>query len=109
MIFPTVPTRSQPCSPGAVPPCPPAGRTRPVASRVATQHRRLDTARRLQVLICLSSLACLAGASGQLAPAYKAPRNEPLEKYDKPPAPPRKKGTSPPMVPQFGVFIRQPV
>ncbi len=104
MRFSTVSTTSPTCSHGAVPPCPPAGRTRPVASRVATQHRRLDTARRLQVLICLSSLACLAGASGQLAPTYKAPRNEPLEKYDNPPAPPRKMETSPRMISQFGVF-----
>jgi len=75
-----------------------------VASPVPTRLRRLDTARRLQVLICLSSLACLAGASGQLAPTYKAPRNEPLEKYDNPPAPPRKMETSPRMISQFGVF-----
>src|SRR6266478_6564216 len=104
MRFSTVSITSPTCSHGAVPPCPPVGRTRPVASPVPTQLRRLDTARRLQVLICLSSLACLAGASGQLAPTYKAPRNEPLEKYDNPPAPPRKMETSPRMISQFGVF-----
>src|SRR6266536_1831447 len=93
------------CPPWRVPPCPPVGRTRPVASPVQTRLRRLDTARRLQVLICLSSLACLASASAQLAPTYKAPRNEPLEKYDNPPAPPRKMETSPRMISQFGPFV----
>src|SRR6266550_512331 len=104
MRFSTVSTTSPTCSHGAVPPWPPVGRTRPVASWVATQRRRLDTARRLQQLICLILLFTLAGASGQLAPTYKAPRNEPLEKYDNPPAPPRKMETSPRMISQFGVF-----
>ena len=46
-----------------------------------------------------------ATASGQtLAPIHKAPFNEPLEKYNMPPAPPRKIETSPRMVSQFGVF-----
>src|SRR5207244_9321006 len=44
--------------------------------------------------------------SGQgLAPTQKAPRNQPLEFYDNPPAPPRKIETSPRMVSPFGVFI----
>jgi len=100
----TVSTVSPSCSHGAachaealrrrVPPC-----------RVATQQRRLDTARRLQVLICLVLLIALADVSGQrLAPTRKAPRGEPLEKYDNPPAPPRKMETSPRMISQFGVF-----
>jgi len=55
-------------------------------------------------LVCLVFLAFLATASGQLAPTYKAPRNEALEKYDNPPAPPRKMATSPRMISQFGVF-----
>src|SRR6184192_602654 len=55
--------------------------------------------------ICLTLLLALASASGQtLAPTRKAPRNEPLEKYDNPPAPPRKIETSPRMISQFGVF-----
>src|SRR5947208_16450702 len=89
----TVSTASPSCSHGAVPPC-----------RVATQQRRLDTARRLQQLISLVFLASLATASGQLAPTHKVPRNEPLEKYDNPPAPPRKIETSPRMISQFGLF-----
>jgi hypothetical protein len=56
------------------------------------------------LLICLSSLAWLATASGQLAPIRKPPFTEPLEKYDNPPAPPRKIETSPRMISQFGVF-----
>jgi hypothetical protein len=46
-----------------------------------------------------------ATASAQtLAPIHKAPFNEPLEKYNMPPAAPRKIETSPRMVSQFGVF-----
>jgi hypothetical protein len=56
-------------------------------------------------LICLVLFIALADASGQgLAPTHKAPRNEPLEKYDNPPAPPRKMETSPRMISQFGIF-----
>jgi len=47
----------------------------------------------------------LATASGQtLAPIRKPPFNEPLEKYNMPPAAPRKIETSPRMISQFGVF-----
>src|SRR2546428_6993194 len=56
-------------------------------------------------LICLILLIALASASAQLAPTHKVPRNEPLEKYDNPPAPPRKIETSPRMISQFGAFI----
>src|SRR6266403_6420657 len=56
------------------------------------------------LFICLILLITLPGASAQLAPTRKAPRNEPLEKYDNPPAPPRKMETSPRMISQFGVF-----
>jgi hypothetical protein len=46
-----------------------------------------------------------ATASAQtVAPIHKAPFNEPLEKYNMPPAPPRKIETSPRKVSQFGVF-----
>src|SRR5437899_8745579 len=55
-------------------------------------------------LICLILLIALASASAQLAPTHKVPRNEPLEKYDNPPAPPRKMETSPRMISQFGLF-----
>src|SRR6058998_1011323 len=55
-------------------------------------------------LIWLILLIALASASAQLAPTYKVPRNEPLEKYDNPPAPPRKIETSPRMISQFGLF-----
>ncbi len=41
------------------------------------------------VFIFLLSLITLAGASAQLAPTQKAPKNVPLETYDNPPAPPR--------------------
>src|SRR5712671_1027249 len=63
-----------------------------------------STASTAGLLVCLILLFTLAGASSQLAPTYKAPRNEPLEKYDNPPAPPRKIETSPRMISQFGVF-----
>src|SRR5881275_1201164 len=56
--------------------------------------------------ICLALLVALASASGQtLAPTGEAPRNEPLEFYDNPPAPPRKIETSPRMISQFGPFV----
>jgi hypothetical protein len=59
----------------------------------------------VSLLILLSSPAWLATASGQtLAPIHKLPLNEPLEKYNMPPAPPRKIEISPRMISQFGVF-----
>src|SRR5438093_712695 len=56
------------------------------------------------VFTCLLSLIALASVSAQLAPTHKVPRNEPLERYDNPPAPPRKIETSPRMISQFGPF-----
>src|SRR5438105_2191698 len=56
------------------------------------------------VFTCLLSLIELAGASAQLAPTQKAPKNVPLETYDNPPAPPRTIETSPRMISQFGAF-----
>jgi hypothetical protein len=54
----------------------------------------------------LTLLLALATASGQtLAPTREAPRNEPLEFYDNPPAPPQKMETSPRMISQFGPFV----
>src|SRR5438046_2114095 len=56
--------------------------------------------------ICLAWPVALDSASGQaLAPTGEAPRNEPLEFYDNPPAPPRKIETSPRMISQFGPFV----
>src|SRR5438105_7392681 len=65
---------------------------------------RYSTVLTESLLICLILLIALASASAQLAPTYKAPRNEPLEKYDNPPAPPRKIETSPRMLSHFGLF-----
>jgi hypothetical protein len=60
--------------------------------------------------ICLTLLLALASAFGQtLAPTREAPRNEPLEFYDNPPAPPRKIETSPRMISQFGPFVSHQV
>ena len=56
------------------------------------------------ILTCLLSLGFVALASGQLAPTQRVSRNEALEKYDNPPAPPRKIETSPQMISQFGSF-----
>jgi hypothetical protein len=56
------------------------------------------------VFICVLSLITLASASAQLAQTLKAPRNEPLETYDNPPAAPRKIETSPRIISQFGAF-----
>src|SRR5262245_59121300 len=55
--------------------------------------------------ICLLSLAVFATASAQLAPTPPAPRDEPLELYDNPPAPPRKNETSPRMISVYAGFI----
>ena len=65
---------------------------------------RSSTVSTVSLFICLSSLAWLATASGQLAPIRKPPFTEPLEKYNNPPAPPRTIETSPRMTSQFGVF-----
>src|SRR5438094_3470852 len=61
------------------------------------------------VITCLLSLFLVSIASGQLAPKPSLPRNEPLQKYANPPAPPRKIETSPPMISQFGAFISHQV
>src|SRR5882762_7771812 len=61
------------------------------------------------VFTCLLSLVALASASAQLAPTQKAPRNEPLETYDNPPASPRKIETSPRMISVHGPFISHQV
>jgi uncharacterized repeat protein (TIGR01451 family) len=53
--------------------------------------------------VCLISLVALATASAQ-TPPHKRARTEPLEKYDNPPAPPRKIETLPRMISRFGPF-----
>jgi uncharacterized repeat protein (TIGR01451 family) len=53
--------------------------------------------------VCLISLVALATASAQ-TPPHKRSRTEPLEKYDNPPAPPRKIETLPRMISRFGPF-----
>src|SRR5438094_6035815 len=55
--------------------------------------------------VCLGSLVAFATASGAgLEPTRRPSRTEPLERYDNPPAPPRKIETSPRMISQFGPF-----
>ncbi len=63
----------------------------------------------LILLICLALFGAITAASAQLAPTRKAPRGEALEKYDNPPAPPRKVETSPRMISVHGAFISQQV
>ena len=61
----------------------------------------------ISILTALVLPVLLAGTtttSAQLAPVRKMPFAEHLEKYDNPPAPPRKIETSPRMISQFGVF-----
>jgi len=65
---------------------------------------RLPIVSALSLLICFVSLLPAGTASAQIAPIRKPPFTQPLEKYDMPPAPPRKMETSPRMISQFGVF-----
>src|SRR5437763_2220688 len=59
----------------------------------------------LTLLICLGLPIALSRSSAQPAPTWKPNGREPLEKYDNPPAPPRKIETSPRMISPYGVFI----
>jgi len=59
----------------------------------------------LTLLICLALPIALSTSQAQLAPTWKPHEREPLEKYDNPPAPPRKIETSPRMVSPRGAFI----
>jgi cell division septation protein DedD len=56
-------------------------------------------------LVLLVLLVAFSTASAQPAPTWKPNGREPLEKYDNPPAPPRKIETSPRMISPHGVFI----
>ena len=55
-------------------------------------------------LVLLVLLVALSTASAQLAPVRRMPFAEHVERYDNPPASPRKVETSPRMISQFGVF-----
>src|SRR5258708_21409384 len=55
-------------------------------------------------LVLLVLRVATATASAQLAPVRRMPFAEHIERYDNPPAPPRKIETSPRMISQFGVF-----
>ena len=57
------------------------------------------------LLICLALPIALSSSSAQLAPTWKPHGREPFEKYDNPPAAPRKIETSPRMISPFGVFV----
>lgn len=65
---------------------------------------RSSNASHARLLPFLILLIALPGASAQLAPVHDLPLNGPLERYDNPPAAPRKMETSPRMISQFGVF-----
>jgi hypothetical protein len=59
----------------------------------------------LNFIVSLLSLSLAAAASAQLVPTHPAISETLLEKYDNPPAPPRKIETSPRMISQFGQFV----
>jgi hypothetical protein len=68
------------------------------------RHRMSRISHQLSV-ICILVLGSLVAVSGQtLAPLRRLPLNEPLEKYNMPPAAPRKMESSPRKISQFGVF-----
>src|SRR5881275_1937002 len=76
-------------------------------SKICADRARLGVRRYCAAFLLLSTICyqlSAISALAQLAPTRQAPRNEPLEKYDNPPAPPRKIETSPRMISQFGVF-----
>ena len=56
-------------------------------------------------LTCVMLLIAVPGASAQPAPTWKPHGREPFEKYDNPPAPPRKIATSPRMILPHGGFV----
>src|ERR1700746_4061353 len=58
----------------------------------------------LSALILVLVLMLSTASAQTLAPIHKPPFKEPLEKYNMPPAPPRKIETSPQIISQFGVF-----
>src|SRR5215217_4115149 len=58
----------------------------------------------LAVLIFLALLGALSTASAETAATWKPQGHEPFERYDNPPAPPRKIETSPRKISRFGPF-----
>ena len=66
---------------------------------------RSSTISSISLLICLFLVTAIGTASAQLAPVQRMPFAEHLEKYDNPPAPPRKIETSPRMVSPYAGFI----
>src|SRR6266481_9882762 len=64
-----------------------------------------STTSTISSISCLFLLTAIATASAQLAPVQRMPFAEHLEKYDNPPALPRKIEASPRMVSPYGVFI----
>jgi hypothetical protein len=67
--------------------------------------KQLSTTNRQRSATMLVLLLAFSTASAQLAPTWKPQGREPFEKYDNPPAPPRKLETSPRMVSPHGAFI----
>ena len=59
----------------------------------------------INLIVSLLSLSFAAAASAQLVPTHPAISESLLEKYDNPPAPPRKIETSPRMISQYGAFV----
>src|SRR6476646_326569 len=71
----------------------------------STHSMKSSTLSAASLFLGLTWILSLTSVSGQtLAPTRKLPLTEPLEKYNMPPAPPRKIETSPRMISQFGVF-----
>src|SRR6516165_11732500 len=68
------------------------------------RNMRSSTVLTASLLTCLILLIALGSASAQLAPIRRMPFAEHDERYDNPPALPRKVETSPRMISQFGVF-----
>ena len=66
---------------------------------------RSSTASHAHLLPFLILLIALSGASAQLEPVRMPPFGEAMEKYDNPPAPPRKMEISPRMISPYAGFI----
>ena len=82
--------------------------TLPLLQRLtpSTHSMKFSTVSAASLCLGLTWILSLTSVSGQtLAPIHKLPLNEPLEKYNNPPAPPRKIETSPRMVSPHGVFV----
>ena len=89
-------------TPKRMPACRVTARPSHIDTRLRSS-RAASTARRLEQLLFLAFVAAVVTASGQV-PTWKPHGSEPLEKYDNPPAQPRKIQTSPRMISRFGIF-----